>query len=72
MLILLFVLQISRPVIELDELQIEGEAKRPPIIELESSPLEKKIQQAALRNLIRLEKKLLKRRTASSERPAKP
>jgi hypothetical protein len=50
----------ERPVIRLDELRIEGQIKRPGITEIESSKLERDIEEIAFSSLIRLEKELLK------------
>jgi hypothetical protein len=51
-----------KPVIRLDEVIIEGNLRRPNLIELRGSHLDEKVQKAALQNLIRLENRLLKLR----------
>lgn len=62
MLSLLFLMLGQRPVIELDDLNIEGEIRRPSIIDLEKPRLNEKIEKNAVLSLIQLEKKLLKPR----------
>ena len=49
---------VSVPVIELDEMYIEGKIRKPALIELKKSNLTTKIEQAAVSNLVRLERKL--------------
>jgi len=58
-------------VIELDEVQIEGDIRRPNIIEMEGSKLNQSIEKAALFNLLSFEKKLLKLRPLDSFRKSK-
>lgn len=63
MLLSLFFFVIGqRPVIELDDLNIEGEIRRPSVIDLEKPRLSEKIEKNAVLSLIKLEKKLLKPR----------
>lgn len=57
---ILTLLVSQRPVIELDELEIEGELRRPKVIDLQGSRLSERLEESALFNLIQLEKKLLK------------
>jgi len=58
----LFLGELPSTVIELDQVQIEGEIRRPPLVELESSRLSEVIEETALQNLIELEKRLLEPR----------
>lgn len=52
----------AKPVIRLDEALIEGDIRKPGIIEIHSTNVEKKIEEIALKNLVRLEEELLKPR----------
>ncbi|PIR23790.1 MAG: hypothetical protein COV44_01175 [Deltaproteobacteria bacterium CG11_big_fil_rev_8_21_14_0_20_45_16] len=61
----------SQMVIELDDVQIEGDIRRPNIIEMEGSKLTQSIEKAALFNLLSLEKKLLKLRPLESFRKSR-
>ncbi|MBN8556018.1 MAG: hypothetical protein J0L93_11275 [Deltaproteobacteria bacterium] len=56
----LLILSAEKPVIRLDEVIIEGNLRRPNLIEIQGSKLDEKVQRTALQNLIRLEEKLLK------------
>ncbi len=50
----------QRTVIRLEDLYIQGNVKKPPLVELKASQLDQKVEEAALANLIRLEKDLIK------------
>lgn len=53
----------QKPVIELDDLIVEGEIRRPRVIQLQGSRLPEALEKAALFNLIELEKRLLEPRS---------
>lgn len=59
-LIVLYLGLISnRPVIELDDLVVQGEVREPNVIEIKESRLQSKVNEAAVLSLKELEKKLL-------------
>lgn len=62
----------DKPVIELDQVEIEGELRRPQSIDLPASRLPQMIEEAALFNLKNLEKELLKARPPSAYPESKP
>lgn len=49
----------SQPIIRLDQIEVEGSVRRPPVTSIEASRLDETTQKIALNNLIRLEKQLL-------------
>ena len=59
---LFLLIQTERPVIQLEDVVIEGQVRRPPIVEMKDSKLNETLEEMALKNLIRLEKKLLEPR----------
>ena len=60
--IYLFLQMISsdKPVIRLDEVIIEGNIRKPALVEISGSKLNERVEEIALSSLIRLENELLK------------
>jgi len=61
-MIFVLLLQLAaqdRPVLRLDEALIQGNVRKPKLIEIKASQLDELVQQAALRNLVQLEARLL-------------
>ncbi len=50
----------DRPVIRLEDSYLHGNVRRPNLVELEGSKLDRMVEAAALKSLIRLENQLLK------------
>lgn len=72
-MIFLWFLLVSadKPVLQLDDIYIEGSIRRPPITEIGGSRLQQKINEAAVMNLKKLEERLLKPLTADELRAGK-
>lgn len=58
MIFWLLLMAAEKPVLRLDEIYVEGHVRRPPVTEVEASRLNAKIEEAALSNLLKLEKRL--------------
>lgn len=61
-LLLTLVIAQARPVIRLEDSVLKGDIRKPSLVEVKGTDLDRTIQEAALRNLIQLEAKLLKLR----------
>ncbi len=61
----------DRPVIRLEDSVIQGHVRKPALVELEARKLSQAVEDAALKNLISLEKSLLILRPLPAE-PLKP
>ena len=56
----LFLVLEQNPVIQLDDIEVTGNVRKPNTVELEKSHLDEKVEKAALSNLTRLENDLTK------------
>ncbi len=62
---------VAQPVVDLEEILIRSDLKRPMIHEIKASQLDQAIENAALFNLLQLEKKLLSPLTLEGYRESK-
>jgi hypothetical protein len=58
----------DRPVIRLDESVIEGQVRKPTTIEIQGQNAQKAVEDMALKQLIRLEKRLLEKNNTPPSR----
>lgn len=68
----LSLLSTSKPVIRLEDSLIRGRIRQPNLVELEASDLDRRIEEAALKSLIRLENQLLEARPFSLKNTKAP